>query len=77
MTTTKSLFVAVLLSTVAAVSFAQTPAMPMAAGADSAPAVAKVPADAASKPPASKKQQKTHAKKAAATPAAPAASAAK
>jgi hypothetical protein len=73
MTSTKTLLVAALLSTVAAVSFAQTPATPKAVAATT-PAAATVPADAASKP----AHHKHHAKKAAvATPAAPAASAAK
>jgi len=77
-TTIKSLLVAALLSTVAAVSFAQAPATPKAAPAASAPEAGKSPADAASAPMHHKKQRhKHHAKKNVPTPVAPAASAAK
>ena len=76
MTTTKTLLAAALLSTFAAVSFAQTPAAPKAAEAAKAPSVAMAPADAASKPTHHKKHHKHHAAKAAPAAAA-AASAAK
>ena len=61
MTTTKTLFAAALLSTFAAVSFAQAPAAPKAAEAAKGPAVATAPADAASKPTHHKKHHKHHA----------------
>ena len=76
MTTTKSLVVATLLSAIAAMSMARTPAAPKTAAAASAPAAATAPAAAASKPMHHKKHHATHhAKKADA--AAPAASAGK
>ena len=80
-TLNKNLIVAALLSTVAALSFAQpaaAPAAPKAATAEAAPAAAKAPADAASKTKDADKKhtEKKHAAKpaAAAPAAAPAAS---
>jgi hypothetical protein len=78
MTSTTSLIVAALLSTAAAVSFAQTPAAPTSAPAASAPKAAKAPADPASAPMHHKKHHTHHAaKKKVPTPVTPGASAAK
>jgi hypothetical protein len=76
MTTAKSLLVAALLSTVAAVSFAQTPAAAKATTGMPTRAAATAPANETSKPLHHKKHHKAHhAKKASAK--APAAAAAK
>jgi hypothetical protein len=73
---TKSLLAAALLSTVAAVSFAQTPAAPKAAAVTPAPAAVTVPAVAAA-PASTASTPVKHAKKHAPKKVAAAASAAK